>query len=235
MILFCLPYAGGSEGVYSKWKNYLDNSVKLYPIALKGRGRRFYDDFYEDLNEAVDDIFISIKEILNKENHSEYAIYGHSMGSLLAYELYYKLKSEGMKKPSHIFFSGYGAPNLMKKKEAIHELPDDKFIQKVIELGGTSDEILDNEELLELFIPILRSDFKIINQYKYIDREDKIESNISILNGEKDDIDIKSILEWRKLGNKEFNIYNFDGDHFFINNYFEEIIGIINRTLNKVN
>lgn len=233
MILFCLPYAGGSECIYSKWKSYLDDTIKLCPIVLKGRGKRFYEDFYEDLEEAVDDIFNSMNEYLNQEIHSEYAIYGHSMGSLLAYELYYKLKARGVKTPTHIFFSGYGAPNLMKQKEGIHELPNKEFIKMLIELGGVSDAFLEDEELLEIFIPIIRSDFKIINQYKFKDRDEKLEVNISIFNGTKDVIDRKAILGWKELVNKGIEIYNFEGDHFFIDDYFKEIIKIINYTLNK--
>ena len=84
MILFCLPYAGGSEVAYYKWKKYLHPSIELIPIELKGRGKRFNEIFYESLEEAVDDIFENIKD---KIINNDYAIYGHSMGSLLSYEL----------------------------------------------------------------------------------------------------------------------------------------------------
>lgn len=230
MILFCLPYAGGSEGIYFEWTKYLSPSIKLNPISLKGRGKRFYEEFYESLNEAIDDIFDNIK---NKLGEDDYAIYGHSMGSLLAYELYYKIKENGLKEPNHIFFSGYGAPNIRKIKDSIHTLPDNEFITKVIELGGTTKEVAENNELLELFIPILRSDFKLINTHSYTHRNCKIECNISVLNGKEDSITINEILGWKELTSKQFNIYDFEGDHFFINNNLENIVKIINNTLLK--
>ncbi|MGG7177904.1 thioesterase II family protein [Clostridium paraputrificum] len=230
MILFCLPYAGGSEGIYFNWREYLDDSIKLLPIPLKGRGKRFYEDFYENWNEAVEDIFNIIKE---EANEDEYAVFGHSMGSLLAYELYYKIKSSNWHEPMHIFFSGHGAPNIIKNKKPIHILPDREFMDKVIELGGTPKEVYENKELLDIFIPVLRNDFKLISNFTYINREERIKCNVSILNGKEDSITENEIFGWKTLINDEVNIYNFNGDHFFINDNIENIVKIINDTLLK--
>lgn len=180
MILFCLPYAGGSEVIYYKWKRYLNSSIQLEPIELKGRGKRFNEDFYENLEDAVEDIFENIKD---KIVENEYAIYGHSMGSLLAYELYYKICNENVNIPKHIFFSGYKAPCISREKKQIYLLSDEEFIKEVIELGGTPQEVADNEELLQLYTPILRNGFKILEKYLYKEKKDKIKYDISVLIG----------------------------------------------------
>lgn len=228
MILFCLPYAGGSEVIYYKWKKYLNPSIQLESIELKGRGKRYGEIFYETLDEAVEDILRNIKD---KIMDDDYAIYGHSMGSLLAYELYYKIKEQKLKNPRHIFFSGYKAPSIIRKKENIYTLPDYDFMKKVIELGGTPEELVKNKELLEIFLPVIRSDFKILENYNYKEREDKIECDVSILNGKQDSINLEEILAWKKHVDKGFKVYNFEGDHFFINNNVENIINTINCTL----
>jgi len=228
MILFCLPYAGGSEAIYYSWKKYLDSSITLHPIELKGRGKRFDEKLYESLEEAVDDIFENIKDTIVD---NDYAIYGHSMGSLLAYELYYKISSENLRKPKHIFFSGYRAPSTIRKRENIYTLPDYDFMEKVIDLGGTPEELMNNQELFQIFLPIIRSDFKILETYNYKEKENKIECDISILNGRQDSIDVEEILGWKKHVCKGFKIFNFEGNHFFINNNVENITRIINSTL----
>lgn len=230
MILFCLPYAGGSEVIYFKWRKYINASVQLVPIELKGRGRRFNEDFYENIEEAIEDIFENIKD---KILDNEYAIYGHSMGSLLAYELYHKIFSENIRMPKHIFFSGSKAPCIPREKKCIHLLPDDEFIKKVIELGGTQQEVAESKELLQLFTPVLRNDFKILEKYVYQEKKDKIQCDISILNGKDDDIALEGLLAWKNHGNNGFEVYNFDGDHFFINTNVENIAKIINTTLVK--
>ena len=230
MILFCLPYAGGSQAIYYKWRKYLKPSIKLVPIELKGRGKRFGEEFYESLEEAVEDIFDNIKDQILQD---EYAIYGHSMGSVLAYELYYKIRDEKLNMPKHMFFSGYQAPSIPRKKRQIYTLPDEEFIKEVIKLGGTPQEVADNEELLRLFAPILRSDFKILEKYIYKEMKEKIQCDISIFNGEKDDTTKEDILAWKDHGDKDFKVYNFDGNHFFINANVEGITEIINNTLIK--
>lgn len=230
MRLFCLPYAGGSEIIYYKWKRYLSSLIQLEPIELKGRGSRSNEDFYKNLEDAVEDIFKNIKDKILDDN---YAIYGHSMGSLLAYELYYKIYNENVKIPKHIFFSGYKPPNIPKKEKKIYLLPDEEFIKEVISLGGTSKEIADNKELLQLFIPILRNDFKILDKYVYKEKKEKIHCDISVLNGKQDNITLGELLAWKSYGDKNFKIYNFEGNHFFINNNVESITKVINSTLIK--
>lgn len=99
--------------------------------TVKGRGKRFNEPFYNSLEEAVDDIFNNIQGKIGEE---DYAIYGHSMGSLLAYELYYKIIGMGLKKPKHIFF-WIQSTEWKEKKEITYNLPKNEFKNRVIELG----------------------------------------------------------------------------------------------------
>lgn len=230
MKLFCLPYAGGSETIYYKWKSYLQPLIEVLPIELKGRGKRFSEVFYENLEEAVEDIFENIKD---KILDNDYAIYGHSMGSLLAYELYYKIYNENAKVPKHIFFSGYKAPSIIRERENTYTLPDYDFMKKVMELGGTPDELMNNQELLQIFLPIIRSDFKILETYNYKKRKEKIHCDVSILNGRQDSINSKEILAWKDHVCGDFKVHNFEGNHFFINTNVENIAKIISNTLVK--
>ncbi len=230
MILFCLPYAGGSETIYYNWKNYIHPLIHVIPIELKGRGKRFNEFLYESLEEAVDDIFENIKEKIVDE---DFAIYGHSMGSLLAYELYYKMSKMNIRKPKHIFFSGYKAPSIIRERENTYTLPDYDFMKKVMELGGTPDELMNNQELLQIFLPIIRSDFKVLETYNFQEKEEKIQCDVSILNGKQDNINLKEILAWKHHVCGDFKVYNFEGNHFFINTNVENITKIINTTLVK--
>jgi len=228
MILFCIPYAGGSEVVYFKWKKFLHPSIQLVSLELKGRGKRFNEIFYESLAEAVDDIFETIKDKIVNDN---YAIYGHSMGSLIAYELYYKISESKLRKPTELFFSGSKAPSMMRKRETIYTLSDFDLLQKVMEFGGTPEELMNNKELLQIFLPIIRNDFKILETYHYQERQKKIECDVTILNGKQDSTKMEEILAWKNHGCKGFRVYNFEGNHFFINNNVQNITDIINTAL----
>lgn len=233
MILFCLPYAGGSASIYNKWEKYLEPFIQLHPIELRGRGRRFYEKCYDNLESNVSDIINSMKLVLH--NNTDYAILGHSMGSLLAYELYYKILSLNLPLPKHIFFCGYKAPHISPNEECISKLSDKEFLKKINEYGGTPQEILDNNEILEIFLPILRNDFKSIDTYKYAERNVKIDCDISILTGSNDNIQSNELIEWQYHTNKSCTFYTVKGNHFFINSNYTKVISIVNKTLEKFN
>jgi surfactin synthase thioesterase subunit len=233
MKLFCLPYAGGSAMIYKNknWERYLDDSIELVPIELAGRGIRYSEKLYGNFNEAVDDIYNLIKGDLDK---TDYAIYGHSMGSLLAYELYYKIKQlKNKSSPRHMFFSGIQPPHLKINHKMIHHLPDKEFEEEIIGLGGTPKEIFENKEVFKFFLPTLRADFKIIEKYNYVEKRDKIDCAITILIGREDKLTKSNIVEWKIQTQSDCNIYSFQGDHFFINSNVERITDIINNTLVK--
>jgi len=228
MLLFCLPYAGGSEVGYYKWGNHLDKSIYLHPVPLKGRGQRFNEGFYMSMKEVTDDIYNMIQD---KIDQNQYALYGHSMGSILAYELYHKIRSEGKRLPEHIFFSGCKTPDRMKDKEKLHHFSDQELLSKLNALGGIPQELVDSKELTDLFLPIIRNDLKILGEYEYNPNQHKIECDISILIGTEDTVKLEEALEWNKYSEREAIVYTLNGNHFFINNNIEYINKIINKSL----
>lgn len=225
--LFCIPHAGGSAAFYSKWKDYINPSIEICPIELAGRGKRFKEDFYDNIDEAVEDVYDIIKNDLD----NNYAFFGHSMGSLIAYELSHYIMKLKNKPPEHIFFSGRKAPNIIYENNCIHKLPGEELKRKVFEFSGTPKEVLDNSHMSNIFLKILRADFKICELYKYVKRDFKLDCNITILNGNKDDIKINHISSWKQYTSKECYIYFFKGGHFYINDNIKSLAYIINSTL----
>jgi medium-chain acyl-[acyl-carrier-protein] hydrolase len=229
--LFCLPHAGSSAVIYSKWKNYLDHSIELYPVELAGRGRRFQQPLYDSMEDAVADVYEQIRELIDLK---PYAIFGHSMGSLIAYELYHKINQLHHHTPVHMFFSGRQAPHILNQDKIVYSLPDAEFRAEVLELGGTSREVFENEELMNIFLPILRADYKIVETYRYSAPQSLINCGISILHGLKDDMEIDEMKEWAIHTQKEHKLHLFDGGHFFIHEQVAQVVTIVNDTLKAV-
>lgn len=228
--LFCLPYAGGSALVYTKWKKLLGNGIDIYPVELAGRGKRFEMPLYGCFNEAVEDVYNAVK---NDVSESAYAFWGHSMGSLLAFELTYKLVDSGYGEPVHLFLSGRRPPHLNDNDRKLYDLPDNEFIKEIRKLGGTPDDFFKNDELLKVYIPVLKADFKIIEKYKLIKKRHKLNTSITLLCGTKDTINPTEANEWRNYTRGQFRVVWFEGGHFFINDYEKSIADIINTTLNS--
>lgn len=228
--LFCFPFAGGAAAAFNPWKPLLADHIELRNVELAGRGRRIREPLYDSIPEAVDDVYNIIKEELDK---GPYALYGHSMGSVITFELAYKIRENNLPEPIHIFFSGRGAPHMpTDDKKKHHLMPDDEFKREMITLGGMSDEFFKHPELLEVFLPLLRGDFKVHENYQYTEKPARLNCSITVLNGTEDEEVLpEEIEEWRKHTDHDCIIHNFPGDHFFINKEKEAIVNIINSTL----
>ncbi len=228
--LFCIPYSGGSCSVYYKWKRLLNDYIDLIPIELAGRGRRMRDKFYETVAEACDDISNMI--LAELQPNEPYAIYGHSMGALLAYETYYCLKKKGAHEPEHIFFSGRKAPHDEAEKSEYYKLPEEEFLQVVFNYGSNTREILQNRELMDLFVPILRADFKIAEIYDYEAHDERILCNMSVVNGTSDmSVAQCDINKWSELAGKSCEYRWLSGGHFFLTENPVRTVDMINEVL----
>ena len=231
MRLFCIPYAGGSAASYHKWICYLDKNIELYPVELAGRGVRYKTALYETFDMAVRDIYDQIKD---KVSDSPYALFGHSMGCWLIYELYYLLQTERKRDPSHLFFSGRRAPHVTLERETVfHQLPFETFKEKIKELGGISEGLISNEELMRFFLPVMRSDFKITETYQYAKREQKLNCGISVFCGKEEGMTTEELLAWKIYSCVSCSIHKFDGDHFFPFKNSENVVKTINSILSS--
>jgi surfactin synthase thioesterase subunit len=130
--------------------------------------------------------------------------------------------------PSHFIASGSRAPHLRCEKECIYELPQNEFIQEIEKLKGTPKEIISSPELMKLFEPLLRADFKMADNYQA--KATKIHCPISVLHG-KDDSEITSeqLEAWSELSDANFEIIHLPGDHFFINTHASMVIRHVNE------
>lgn len=227
--LICIPYAGGSMQIYKSWNRYLNNSIELNSVELAGRGRRFSEPRYENMEAAVNDVYKKVRPLIQD---SEYSVFGHSMGSIIVYELLNRLRDDGLHNPEHAFFSGRYPPFTKKNKPNLHDAPLEVFIEEIKKLGGTSKELLENVDFVNFFIPILRADYKIIESYSSLQKNTKFEFDISVLSGKQDeDMEDKDLEMWQTCTSGKCSIYKFDGGHFFINEKIEDIVKIINSVL----
>lgn len=227
--LYCFPYAGGSASLFSKWKPYLDPLIELKPIELAGRGRRIHEPVYNSVSELIDDVFNLIRDEIDD---SPYVFFGHSMGGMIAYQLAQEIRKEHLLEPLHIFFSGRQAPHIKKDNEKlIHLLPEKEFIAKIITFGGTPAEFFNHPELMEVFMPVLKSDFKLAETDFSNNEINPLNCNITVFFGKDEGLTSEQCDTWKKHTSKICSIHYFNGGHFFINDQTKQIVKLINNTL----
>ncbi|NLN64426.1 MAG: thioesterase [Clostridiaceae bacterium] len=226
--LFCIPYAGGSAGIYSKWNGHISKFIEVCPVELPGRGKRFSEPLCNSIKQMVDDVFKGIRVCIATQ---PYAIFGYSMGSLIAYEVIRKVERYGYPSPLHAFFAAKQAPHMNREKKNFHLLEQKAFLAEIMKLGGTPKELLENEELVNIAVEILRADYQAVETYDHNKINNKINCNVSVFYGEEDSYPYECIQEWASLTRRDSRFFGFSGGHFFIHQYLCEVIDIVNIAL----
>jgi surfactin synthase thioesterase subunit len=160
--LFLLPYAGGGANVYRDWPQLLPVGLEVLAVQLPGRERRFGEPPITDMNALLDALVPAITPLLDLP----FALFGHSMGAAIAHGLALRLAGEGLPVPYLAAVSGRDSPSRPRRWSSLHELPEAEFLAELRRLGGTPPEVLENRELLELMLPLLRADFELVDSYR---------------------------------------------------------------------
>ena len=100
-------------------------------------------------------------------------------------------------------------------------------------LNGTPKAVLENKELMELCLPLLRADFQIAETYRYTG-EITFDCPVTILGGEQDNkISHDQLQSWQKFFTSPADIQVLPGDHFFIDSHPEQVTGIVNNIIRR--
>lgn len=228
--LFCLPYAGGSaKAIYGKWVQQLEPWIELKPLELAGHGKRMAEPFASSVQSAVEDLLDTMHPQITER---PYAIYAHSMGTILAYELTVAIRSAGLPEPCVLFLSGRQPPHYKYEDKGIHKLPDDAFLNEIRSMGGTPGELFEMKELLKLFLPVLRNDYRIIENYRFQEPVQSVCADLVYFFSDDDSLVGKpSIYEWDRYTSRAFEFHEFQGGHFFLNENWVKICSVINQKL----
>lgn len=213
MKVFLLPYAGASATVYSAFRKCKPENIEFNFLELPGRGTKSDRPMCTDFPTVVNQLFEEITELLVDQ---PYVLFGHSMGSLLAYELYYKITKEGFRAPDGLILSGRIPPDLCIHMKKVADYSENDFVKEVSVYGGLPDEVKENKELRDYFVPILRADFKLIENYIYHERQKPILCDLIVLYGENDpSTPAEDMMQWRKKAGGRFTCIELPGEHFF--------------------
>ena len=225
MRLFCLPYAGASAALFSRWRRQLPG-LELRPVELPGRGRRFAEPLQDDMPSLAR----QLARELRAEAQDPYALFGHSLGALLAFEVAHALRELRCPAPQALFASGTAAPGRRDDRELAGEKSDAELIDHLRRLDGTAEAVLAEPELMRLTLPLLRTDFRMCGRYRHRPRP-ALACPIHVLAGRGDTATIEQLLAWGEESGPGFTLSLFDGGHFFLFRQQAAVIGLIRDRL----
>ncbi|MDM0053047.1 thioesterase II family protein [Variovorax sp. J22R115] len=224
MRLLCFPFSGGSATSYRGLGTCFD-SIEVSTFELPGRGRRFSEPALERCEPMVEDLLQQIRPRIR----APYALFGHSMGALLAYLIAKRVIAEGLPCPAHLFVSGSRAPAVIFS-ERWHLLPRQEFHRVLAELGGCPPAILSDPELMALYEPVLRADFGAMASYRH-EPSAPFEFPITAVIGQEDRVSHDQARAWQQETVQPLRLERFAGGHFFIFRHWQQIQRLISARL----
>ena len=211
MKLFCLAHAGGSANAFLSWKPHLQGQADVVPIEISGHGRRLSGTLHDRFEDVLADV---VGEVTQAGLPDDYALFGHSFGAILAYELAHTLVRRGSAPPAHVFVSGSCSP------DRVAELPfelvrdDRELLQSFAYLGATPQEIVADAEAVALFAPILRADLRALADYQF-EPHAKLAADVSIVLGTQDELaSSEDATRWALLFSGRATKRSLEGGHF---------------------
>jgi medium-chain acyl-[acyl-carrier-protein] hydrolase len=163
-----------------------------------------------------------------------FAFFGHSMGGLICFELARHLRKSQKPGPAQLFVSALPAPQLLQPDSLLHLLPDADLIDALYRLGGTPSEVLQNEELMRLMLPILRADFAVYGTYVYA-ADVPLDMGITAFGGKQDqEVSVQDLAAWRDQTRSAFALSILPGNHFFIHSEQDLLLQMLSQDLTKL-
>jgi surfactin synthase thioesterase subunit len=220
--LFCVPYAGGGTAVFRDWPGGLPG-VEVGVVRLPGRESRFRDRPYSDMPTLVRDL---ADVLLAETDGRPYALFGHSMGGRIVFEVTRRIRQLGGEQPSHLFVSGCRAPQLAVPV-ATYDLPKAEFLTHLRTMGGAPPEFFESAELIDLLLPVVRADFAVVDTYAYVPGA-PLDLPVHAFHGDADpQMAPADVAGWRAQTTGRYQETLVAGDHFFVHSRRGELVDAI--------
>jgi len=225
--LFCFPFAGGGASTYRGWPAHLPADIDVATVQLPGREERLREPAFHDATELCGKLACVLAPYFDRP----FALFGHSMGALLAFELARMLRTTGGPSPVHLFVSAHCGPRKLHCLPSVIGMSDRELVSLLRSLSGTPDEVLEDGDVMKLILPLFRADLTICETYRYVAAE-PLACPISAFGGALDDyVRRPDLLAWSAETRGTFQARMFTGGHFFLNDVKPRLLQAITDDL----
>jgi surfactin synthase thioesterase subunit len=223
--LFCLPPAGAAASIYWSWSDPLGPGIEVHAVQLPGRENRFSEP------PVVDPA--AVAAALTGAIDRPYALFGHSLGGRLAFEVIRLLRADGVPLPQVLYVAGSRAPDLVAHGplDGLSRLSDQELLARLVRDGSLPPHIAAARHLWDMFVPMLRADFGWIDNYRYTEQPPLPVPIVAVAGSRDRAVPADQMTGWRRHTSAGFVLHKMDGDHFFPQQRGDEVAALIHRTL----
>jgi surfactin synthase thioesterase subunit len=228
--VLCFPFAGAGASSFRRWQEYPARTVQICPVQLPGREELYAEPPYESVAVAVDGLLPAALDQLGGAD--EVALFGHSLGAVLAYEMAHRLSRIDGPRVVHVFVSGSPAPWAGRDRRATG-LSDEAFLAEVREFAGYTHPALEHPELRELLLPTLRADVALHESYR-APAGAPLAAPITSVRGADDDlVSAAEAAEWEAATAAAFRYVELPGSHMYLVDSPAAVVALLERVLGE--
>lgn len=230
--LFCIPHAGGNAAYYARLGPLLPETVAYRPLELPGRGRRRREAPHSSMETLTRDLFSSIRPVAQT---APYALFGHSMGALLALLCTVQARESGMPLPKALFISAASPPGCREcpPMPPVTSMTPRQLWEFVVGIGGVPQGVAASDDFRRYMEPLLRADFTAMETWLPAPMP-PLPVPITVFMGSHDVITEDTARQWQRLTTEELRIRIFPGNHFYLQDHWEALASCMARTVDRV-
>ncbi|WP_156753345.1 thioesterase II family protein [Actinokineospora pegani] len=219
--LVCFPHAGGSASAYHQWPAALGDGIEMHAVQYPGRADRFPEPLEPDPAAIARAVVAALPA-----DGKDLALFGHSMGALLAYEVARSLP--GVRR---LVVSGSLPPHTVHDQPPLWDPDDEVLVANLRELGGAGLEALTDPQLRPLVLPYIRNDLRLVDRYRH-EPGPPAHFPITVLVGDSDRrAPTSRVGRWAELTEGPCRVRVFPGGHFYLDEQREAVTAAIGREL----
>ena len=227
-LLICFPHAGGSASYFYALSGLLAPEVEVLAVQYPGRQDRSAERSPESLADLAD----LLAEVLAPLTGPRTSFFGHSMGSVLAFEVARRTVGRPGGGPLALFASGYPAPSLIRGGQ-VHRRDDAGLVQELRELGGIDEHWLDDANLLATILPPLRADYRLIETHPR-SAQTLGDVPVTAFTGDRDPHTTRAEAEaWREVTTGPFTLRVLAGGHFYLDDHLPAVTQAVRATIEQ--
>lgn len=227
-VLYCLPSAGSSATMYARWNRLTAVGIQVKPIELPGRGARITEDFLSTFDDMVD---FACQQI--NPAQQRFALFGHSMGALIAWAVAQRRQKAGLSTPLALFASASTAPSKRSLERFENLQTDDQLLDDLRRQGGTPEILLEDEEMRRITLDTIAADYRVCANFAY-QQPARLDCPIHILAGKDDEISGDELNAWQLESLQQGSLRWFEGGHFYLRSQQDALVNHLEQLLTQV-